>query len=143
MRVSGMQWFRRHIKHGSRLALLALVVQLALSFGHFHAIAAQAEAETPTALAQVDLAGINSLAVGGLNESAQKQSPANPDTDQQPTDLCAICATIAFAGSTLLATPPALILPQALERLYLTADTGFTHLKPADPAFQSRAPPNS
>src|SRR5438477_516821 len=37
-----MKWFRRNIKTGSRLALFALVVQFALSFGHFHSSAAQA-----------------------------------------------------------------------------------------------------
>ena len=40
--VIGMKWFRSNIKHGSRLALFALAVQFALSFGHFHGIAAQA-----------------------------------------------------------------------------------------------------
>ena len=37
-----MKWFRSNIKHGSRLALFALAVQLALSFGHFHGVAAYA-----------------------------------------------------------------------------------------------------
>ena len=40
----GMKWFRANIKHGSRLALLALALQFGLSFGHFHAGAAQAAA---------------------------------------------------------------------------------------------------
>ena len=30
-----MKWFRKHLKHGSRLALFALAIQFALSFGHF------------------------------------------------------------------------------------------------------------
>ena len=38
----GMKWFRSNIKHGSRLALLALVLQFALSFGHFHGVIVQA-----------------------------------------------------------------------------------------------------
>ena len=36
-----MNWFRKHLKHGSRLALLALAIQFVLSFGHFHEAAAQ------------------------------------------------------------------------------------------------------
>ncbi|MGH6751213.1 MAG: DUF2946 domain-containing protein, partial [Bradyrhizobium sp.] len=32
-----MKWFRNNVKHGSRLALLALAIQFVLSFGHFHA----------------------------------------------------------------------------------------------------------
>jgi len=43
-----MKWFRSNIRHGSRLALFALVVQLALSFGHFHGSAAQAAAAAGT-----------------------------------------------------------------------------------------------
>ena len=37
----GMKWFRSNIKTGSRLALFALAIQFALSFGHFHEAAAQ------------------------------------------------------------------------------------------------------
>ena len=37
-----MKWFRSNIRHGSRLALLALAIQFVLSFGHFHGVAAQA-----------------------------------------------------------------------------------------------------
>ena len=37
-----MKWFRKHLKHGSRLALFALAIQFGLSFGHFHEAAAQA-----------------------------------------------------------------------------------------------------
>ena len=37
-----MKWFRSNIKHGSRLALLALALQFGLSFGHFHASAQSA-----------------------------------------------------------------------------------------------------
>ena len=37
-----MKWFRSNIRHGARLALLALLVQFALTFGHVHGFAAQA-----------------------------------------------------------------------------------------------------
>ena len=36
-----MKWFRSNLKTGSRLALVALALQFALSFGHFHGLAAQ------------------------------------------------------------------------------------------------------
>src|SRR5947209_18923155 len=38
----GMKWFRSNVRHGSRLALLALAIQVLLSFGHLHASGAQA-----------------------------------------------------------------------------------------------------
>jgi hypothetical protein len=117
-----MKWFRKHVKHGSRLALLALVVQFALTFGHFHGVAVQAAPAI---------------------QSAQHEPASNPDSDQQPNDACAICAVIALANMALSATPPLLLLPQAVEFLYLTTDAEFVHLNSAILAFQPRGPPTS
>jgi hypothetical protein len=125
-----MSWFRKHIKTGSRLALFALAIQFALSFGHFHALAAPAIQSGLTQAAP-------------SNETAQRQQPANQDNDQQPADTCAICAVMSLAGNLLLSTPPLLELPQAVEFLYRTTDAEFVHLKSAHLAFQSRAPPIS
>lgn len=127
-----MKWFRSNIKHGSRLALFALVLQFALSFGHFHAAAQAAPA------IQSSLAYVLTTAV------APTQQPASdPDSERRPSDHCAICAVIALANAVLFATPPLLLLPKAIEFLCLTADAEFAHLNSAYPAFQSRAPPVS
>lgn len=135
-----MKWFRRHLKHGSRLALFALAIQFALSFGHFHALAGPAIA---TALTQADLDHANSLATPETSRQAEKtQQPSSPDTDHA-ADACAICAIISLANTILFATPPLLQLPQAVELLYLTVDAEFAHLNSLHAAFQSRAPPIS
>jgi hypothetical protein len=118
----GMKWFRSNIKHGSRLALLALAIQFALSFGHFHGVAAQA---APTI------------------QLTSQQAPSGPDPDQQSTDPCAICAVMALANTVLFAAPPILLLPQAIEFLYLITDAEFVHLDSIRVAFQPRAPPAS
>ena len=117
-----MNWFRSNIKHGSRLALLALAIQFALSFGHFHGIAAQA-----------------APAIQQLSQ----QAPSNQDSDHRPTDPCAICAVMALANAVLFATPPVLPLPQAVEFPYLTTDAAFVRLDGSRVAFQPRAPPAS
>jgi len=129
----GMKWFRSNIKHGSRLALFALALQFALSFGHFHANAAPAAPAIQSSLSYV------------LTTAAEptQQPASNSDSDQRPNDCCAICAVIALANTVLFATPPLLLLPQAIEFLYLTTDAEFAHLNSAYPAFQSRAPPVS
>jgi hypothetical protein len=120
-----MNWFRSQIKHGSRLALLALAIQFALSFGHFHAIAtAQAAPSVQTSVA-----------------ADQQQPSSNHDSDQHPNDACAICAVIALANTMLSATPPLLLLPQAAEFLYRITDAEFVHLDSARVVFQPRAPP--
>jgi Protein of unknown function (DUF2946) len=136
---SGMKWFRRHIKTGSRLALFALAVQFALSFGHFHFDAAKA---APTM--QIGLGDVVLLSAEGVAPAeASQPQPANHDTDRQPIDACAICAVISLAGNLLLATPPLLLLPQAVELLYLVTDAEFAHLGAFRLPFQSRAPPVS
>jgi DUF2946 family protein len=139
-----MKWFRSNIKHGSRFALLALAVQFVLSFGHFHGGAAQAAPAIQSGLAQSDPSYASGLpAADAVGLSAQQQSPANHDSDRQPSDTCAICAVIALANAVLFATPPLLLLPQAVGLLYLTTDAEFVHLNSAHVAFQPRAPPIS
>jgi hypothetical protein len=139
-----MKWFRRHIKTGAQLALFALLVQFALSFGHFHSFAAQGAPAIQAGLAPADLAHADAAAIpNGAGKFALKQLPSSPDHDQHPSDGCAICAVIALATNLLFATPPVLQLPQAIELLYLTTEAEFAHLKSARHAFQSRAPPLS
>ena len=127
-----MKWFRSNVKHGSRLALLALAVQFVLAFGHFHAVAAQAAP------------GVQSGPAHSLSAFAAQHGPAtHHDSDQQPGDQCAICAVIALANAVLFALPPLLLLPQAVEFSYLITDAEFVHLNSARVAFQPRAPPIS
>ena len=123
-----MKWFRSNIKQVSRLALLALAIQFALSFGHFHGVAHAAPA-MQSAIAQA---------------AAPQQAPASDqDSDRHANDACAICAFIAMANATLFATPPLLRLPEAVEFLYRTTDAEFIHLNSLCVAFQPRAPPIS
>ena len=138
-----MKWFRKHLKHGSRLALFALAIQFGLSFGHFHAVTAQAAPAIATGLAQAGADYANGLASQETSrEAAKTQQPSTPDTDHA-ADPCAICAVIALANNVLFASPPLLQLPQAVELLYLTTDAEFAHLSSLRSAFQSRAPPAS
>ncbi|UVO27424.1 DUF2946 domain-containing protein [Bradyrhizobium arachidis] len=131
-----MKWFRSNIRHGARLALFALLVQFALSFGHSHSFAQAA----PLLQSWQQIDGSVATADG---VAVQKQSPAVPDQDQSGDDYCAICAVVSMASTIVFATPPVLLLPQAVEFLYLTTDAEFAHLKSAGASFQPRAPPLS
>ena len=135
-----MNWFRSNIRSGARLALFALFVQFALSFGHFHALAAPAQA-APSALPSISVVDAGDLAVESL--AKPQQAPAKQDGDQQLPDACAICAVIAMASTVLSASPPILLLPEAVELLYRSTDAEFIHLKSAGSGFQPRAPPAS
>ncbi|WP_027543679.1 DUF2946 family protein [Bradyrhizobium sp. WSM2254] len=134
-----MKWFRSNIRHGARLALFAMLVQFALTFGHSHWFA-QAAPLAAASLQQTD----NAKAIASTDRAAiQKQSPAGPDRERPGEDNCAICALVAMAGTVLFSTPPLLELPQAIELLHRTTDAEFSHLKSAGTAFQPRAPPAS
>ena len=137
-----MKWFRNNIKTGSRLALFALAIQFALSFGHFHGEIARAAPAIQAGLANADLAIAATLAAPQAHSEAAQRQPSGPDTDQKASD-CAICAVISLANNFLFATPPLLELPQAVELLHLTTGAEFAHLGSLHPAFQSRAPPAS
>lgn len=133
-----MKWFRSNVRHGARLALFALLVQFALSFGHSHWFA-QATPLLQSSLQQADGHGSDATANRAVLD---RQSPASPDRDQGD-DNCAICAVVSMAGTVVFATPPLLLLPQAVALLYLTTDAEFAHLQAIGTAFQARAPPLS
>ena len=132
-----MKWFRSKIRHGARLALFAMLVQFALTFGHSHWFAQAAP------LAQSQLTDSAKNIASTDHAAAEKQSPASPHREQPGDDNCAICALVAMAGTVTFATPPLLYLPQAVKLLYRTTDAEFIHLESARSAFQPRAPPAS
>ena len=134
-----MKWFRKHVKLGSRLALFALVIQFALSFGHSHGFAAQAAAAS---IVTLDVHA-RSASDRHDTDATSPASPAGQHDDQQPADACAICAVMALASAALVAPPPVLLLPQALELLDIATEAEFLHLKFVGAAFQPRAPPAS
>jgi hypothetical protein len=120
-----MNWFRKHVKSGSGLALLALAIQFALSFGHFHGEMLRAAPVLQAALTDVGV-----------------QSPADRDTDRHGTD-CAICAVLSLANNFLSVSPPLLALPQTVALVPPASRAEFAHLSSVHTAFQSRAPPAS
>ena len=132
-----MKWFRSNIRHGARLAMFAMLVQFALTFGHSHWFAQAA----PLVQSQLTDSAKGSASID--RAAVEKQSPAAPDREQPGDDNCAICALVAMAGTVMSATPPLLLLPQAVELLYRTTDAEFVHLNSARTAFQPRAPPAS
>ena len=128
-----MKWFRSNIRTGARLALLALLVQFALSFGHIHGFAPPAASATQSVLPPDHAAD---------NNARPEPAPGKHDGDQT-NDVCAICAVMAMAGTVLFSSPPILLLPDAVQILQAITDAEFAHLKSAGTAFQPRAPPAS
>jgi uncharacterized iron-regulated membrane protein len=138
-----MKWFRSNIKHGSRLALLALAVQFVFAFGHFHGVAQATAAIQSGPARSVSSYAARLSAPDTISQSARQQPVSDHDSDQQPSDACAICAVIALANTVLFAAPPLLLLPQANEFVYLATGAEFFQLNSVRVAFQPRAPPIS
>jgi hypothetical protein len=107
---------------GSVLALAALALQLALSFGHIHA-----EDFAPASVQA------SSQAAHGSG------TPADPDGDDHHG--CAICATIALLGTLVVPAPPVVALPP--DRALIVAAEIQRQIPLAAPPrlFQARAPP--
>jgi len=137
-----VRWFRNNVRTGARLALFALVVQFALSFGHCHGVAAAQNVQIGLSDAGLTYAA-DHTALDAASDTVQQQQPSNHDNDRHPADVCAICAVTSLANNFLLSTPPLLEVPQAIELLHLTTGAEFAYLGSLHPAFQSRAPPVS
>ena len=103
-----MKWFRSNVRHGSRLALFALAIQVLLSFGHFHVSGAQA---TPALMDESqpglhDTVGCAATSLdawaGASHEDAFRVvglKTSDHESDGRPTDDCAICAVMALANA--------------------------------------------
>ena len=116
-----MRWFRSNMQFGARLALIALTLQLVLTFGHVHTQAPS------TGLALLSEA----VAPGGSGSHDPADKGGLADRD------CPTCALIQLVGTSTPALAPTLPLP---------AFNGFITLRPhaelasvIAPHFRSRA----
>ena len=119
-----MGWFRRRCRLGGWVALAAIALQLALSFGHIHSGSLSHAAE------------VAAIAVDG-SDRGQPDGPAAPHEH----GYCPIYAVLSLLAGAQTADAPALPMPAAAAVVTLGAEFGTTHPIRGRPAFQSRAPP--
>ena len=134
-----MNWFRKHVKTGSRLALFALAIQFALSFGHFHAFAAQAAPAIQTGLTQGDLDHAARSPPRCGRQSAQQQQPSDhrPAPGRRLRDL-----RRHLAGRQCPVRDAAAAAAAAGDRTAVSDDRRRVRSSELGAsAFQSRAPP--
>jgi hypothetical protein len=117
-------WFRSRTRWGGVLALLALALQLAVSFGHIHAddltVTAPRGAEVHT-------------------DEGRNSAPDGGHHDQ----FCDICATLHALAGGQVAAPPSLPQPLAFGRIEETICARGIIVDPRRAQFQSRAPPSA
>jgi hypothetical protein len=116
-----MLWFRKRCRYAAGVALFALALQFALSFGHTHAL----HTLQPTA---------------SLTAQADDGSSAPGNHDD---DYCSICAVLvlltnAQTASAPVVVPPAMLAAVEQPSLPETILSGSQRV-----AFRSRAPPQA
>jgi hypothetical protein len=120
-----MTWVRGRLRFGSWLALVALAIQLALSFGHIHAEDFATTADNQTSI-NVDHAG------GGSSDSDHH------DLDHHD---CDICATIALLATLVISSPPALTVLATHSVVSHVVVENRRQVPATSRPFQARAPP--
>jgi DUF2946 family protein len=130
-----MRWFRDNMGQGSWLALLALVINLGLSFGHVHAIEAKRSSYGQSLVAKVAAAALH-------NNLHHKQTQGHPG-DGQADYLCPICTAAAAMASPLASAPPALRFEFAGISVDRPIESILAIAEPPTASFQSRGPPIS
>ncbi len=125
-----MRWFRSHIRLGSRLALFALAIQIALCFSHIDKcdLGLTAANAAPAAAADSDA------------KAAGKNAPTDR-SDQSADTGCPICALIQLAATSTPSVPPALAPPARLAPVTLQAPDDSAQVATLHFLFRARAPP--
>ena len=126
-----MHWFRSHSRLGSCLALSALALQLALSFGHIHL---------------KDIARDSSTAIeASIDEPSSDEHshalPADREHHDHEDEYCAIYAINGLLGSAQNTEPPALPLPLFLSGVRHSAGYDARLAQRRHVLSQARAPP--
>jgi hypothetical protein len=122
-----MRWLRYDRRIGSWLALVALAIQLGLSFGHVHL----------DTVRRIDPA----VAAIGPGTHAAKSLPAQQQPGEDSDDYCAICASIYLASNSFVPAPPHLPVPSVSQIVEHFDHDTITFIARRRLAFQSRAPP--
>lgn len=122
-----MRWFRSQRRPWVLVALFALALQLVLSFGHVHGVAA-AHASQVTAIA----------------DSGERAAAPQPDTgDPGDNDYCAICAVLTLLTGAQAASAPVFVPPAAIIANNIVFADQAPLLGARHAAFRSRAPPHA
>jgi DUF2946 family protein len=124
-----MGWFRDNMRQGSWLALLALVINLGLSFGHFHATDGKRHES-----------GLISLIAAASSDP--DRTPGHPG-DTTADYLCPICTAVSAMANALASAPPVLKVEFTGLSLDRPIESPLVFAEPPTAAFQSRGPPIS
>jgi hypothetical protein len=127
-----MRWFRSKLRLGSGLALLAMGVQLVVTFGHIHL-----DDLIPSS------ANLSAAATAGPSGSAlpDGSGPSQKPDGDHDDDICAICALIQLAAISVPSVAPVLPSPLPVRWAMLEAPVEMPVPGEIHASFRARAPP--
>ncbi|MBO0752114.1 MAG: DUF2946 family protein [Bradyrhizobiaceae bacterium] len=124
-RATLMQWVRVNRRFGAWCALVALALQIILSFGHTHAI--------------------GRIAAGGHASATAVHALKRGDPDSprgsSPFEYCPVCAVIKMGASAVPPDAPAWCLPAIAGDVRFAPCTEVAVRSPEHRPFHARAPP--
>jgi hypothetical protein len=121
-----MLWIRTNERWSSWVALAAMTLQVALSFGHIH---------LEKLVSNSNIARLEAHDAPSTQQSPS-QHPANV-----ADDFCAICATIQLVSSSFIPDAPHLPIKFAAQAIAHFSNFKFTFISAQRAVFESRAPP--
>jgi Protein of unknown function (DUF2946) len=122
-----MRWLRCDRRFGTWVALFALALQFAVSFGHVHL----------EGITRTDPARLASASVGHLSHSLVAPPPGTGGDD----DYCPICASVYLTANSFVPAAPVLPVPSASSAVKHFNPSARFFVAPRWSGFQSRAPP--
>jgi Protein of unknown function (DUF2946) len=126
-----MDWFRANIRSGTWLALLALTLQMAVSFGHMH----RHDLGLPPLIKADQTQTLT-------DDAATPAGPGDQDHHSGPDHYCPICASIALIGTGAPALAPVLVVPTSIVRVSLSEKPLYLRRSRLALSFQARGPPS-
>jgi hypothetical protein len=128
--MPGMGWVHGHKRRGAYLALGALLLQIAVSFGHV-------DLDGFVGSAHFTLTGPHNSVVAGTAKTSQPGPVQNNGDD----GYCPICASIFLVSTSVASEPPQLPVPDGFQRIRHSVSIARGTTIPLRVAFRSRAPP--
>jgi hypothetical protein len=127
---SSMDWFRSRSRSWARLMLLALVTQVAISFGHMHRH-------------DVGLPPLAPAHRTHVTSDATDAPVASSDRDHCPAsnNPCSICASIALLATGAPSLPPVTRMPAPVRHVWPAPAPVQVVATQVALSFQARAPP--
>jgi len=127
-----MRWIRTNRRHGAWCALLAMAIQIIVSFGHAHRI----EGFRQGALLPQVTAGIDNQLTNDPGDPTSKPV-------RLAFDHCAICEVVNMGASVMPPDAPASGVPVDVSKVQFSPHAEATRSTLGHLLFQARAPPSA